>query len=962
MAKEYKLSYTAQEINEKLGKIGEPVSWNELTDKPFGIEIELIEIVPEQSVTGSINTGIYVAQTTDKIAVDRNKKYIVTINGKKYTATITNINTMTVIGNLAVSRSPGAEDTGEPFMISIMPTGNNLLYWEPELGETITLAIYEEQEVVKLIDDNLIPDTIARKADIEDALANIDSSVSAPNAAPNQQLVTDEFGNTKWEDKVLYKSNRTVINFNTDECSDHGEDATDGRFEFEVPFTQLGHDIPNIWSNAEWPLTFQLDDESFTIAGRRLPIILSNPTDKIKRAQIYQYGADILISMTFDEPGDHTFVFEAGRDKYTQLDYGYMPEGYPKIVSTRANSTNAASVTGTTVDGGESYYATFSSFTPVAGTTYQIFIGSVGYDFDVFVATATTDENGNVIVGDLMAPHVEPPFCMIHQTGDTYPTLYWNGKYGAQIYFGKSEIQEEIVPMDEKFLPDTIMRKGDISWEDLTDKPFYSGMDFVTMIDNVSLEIDEAYDLELIDVQLEPNELYIVTVNGEDYECISAPFPDDPNYIELGNAGLTGGEDNGMPFVITHIVGNSTSSIMMSTSGTHIVSVKHKTEVTKPIDEKFIPDSVALKSDIEDAIAGLEVGGGSVEPVSWNDLTDKPELVTSWNDLEDKPFGVKTEEVVVLEATTGAEMATSTDGTVQVYKLHGTFDDIFEVGVEYTVTINDGEPFNITFKYNQAFRVDANRGRDEDIVIGAARGSGAAFGSYFAGLLGTYVLIPGTYKFTKLAEIMYPIPKSYLPEDVVYENQLEGRLANDVDWNNVKNKPFGDVETTTLFLNEKVYNHEDVVDAPRDGYFYRPGTFKFTYDYKDVYYMEKDGNGSFIYKEALFDTYPFIVYAGFLASGASAFFVRFKDGQPHAFRGEFVESTEFKYLDEQFIPDTIVRQEYVDTTLEGKADSVHSHNEVYYTKSEIENMEFISVDDIDAICGADIQAMSEVSY
>lgn len=35
MANEYKLSYTAAEIDEKLGKIGEPVSWDDLTNKPF---------------------------------------------------------------------------------------------------------------------------------------------------------------------------------------------------------------------------------------------------------------------------------------------------------------------------------------------------------------------------------------------------------------------------------------------------------------------------------------------------------------------------------------------------------------------------------------------------------------------------------------------------------------------------------------------------------------------------------------------------------------------------------------------------------------------------------------------------------------------------------------------------------------------------------------------------------------
>ena len=632
MAKEYKLSYTAQEINEKLGKIGEPVSWNELADKPFGIEVELVEILPEQSVTG-VDESSYTDENTGKktyskefgnhinediIKFEIGKSYTVEINGEKTQVECVDDEEDGFVFNLDGVLL-------NYYMLSDSPiTYRVLVEWFAEIGETITLAIYEEQQDIKLIDDNLIPDTIARKTDIEEAIANIDSSVSAPNAAPNQQLVTDEFGNTKWEDKVLYKSNRTVINFNTDECSDHGEDATDGRFEFEVPFTQLGHDIPNIWSNAEWPLTFQLDDESFTIAGRRLPIILSNPTDKIKRAQIYQYGADILISMTFDEPGDHIFVFEAGRDKYTQLDYGYMPEGYPKIVSTRANSTNAASVTGTTVDGGESYYATFSSFTPVAGTTYQVFIGSVGYDFDVFVATATTDENGNVIVGDLMAPHVEPPFCMIHQTGDTYPTLYWNGKYGAQIYFGKSEIQEEIIPMDEKFLPDTVMRKGDISWEDLTDRPFYSKMGFVPVMNETTIEIADVNEPGIIYVQLAEDTHYVVTINGAEYRCTSVVSPYSPDYIELGNTDLAGDIDDDMPFMVAHTAGSSVSFISMPAVGTYTVSIRHEAEVTKPIDEKFIPDSVALKSDIEEAIAGLEVGGGSAGPISWNDLTDKP--------------------------------------------------------------------------------------------------------------------------------------------------------------------------------------------------------------------------------------------------------------------------------------------------------------------------------------------------
>lgn len=51
---EFKLSYTASEINEKLGKVDEPRSWNELEDKPF---YEAEEIVNEPlNITWDGNT------------------------------------------------------------------------------------------------------------------------------------------------------------------------------------------------------------------------------------------------------------------------------------------------------------------------------------------------------------------------------------------------------------------------------------------------------------------------------------------------------------------------------------------------------------------------------------------------------------------------------------------------------------------------------------------------------------------------------------------------------------------------------------------------------------------------------------------------------------------------------------------------------------------------------------------
>ena len=46
----------------------------------------------------------------------------------------------------------------------------------------------------------------------------------------------------------------------------------------------------------------------------------------------------------------------------------------------------------------------------------------------------------------------------------------------------------------------------------------------------------------------------------------------------------------------------------------------------------------------------------------------------------------------------------------------------------------------------------------------------------------------------------------------------------------------------------------------------------------------------------------------------------------------------------------------------GAAESSHNHNTLYYTKEQINAYEFITIADIDAICGASIQSASEVEF
>lgn len=52
----------------------------------------------------------------------------------------------------------------------------------------------------------------------------------------------------------------------------------------------------------------------------------------------------------------------------------------------------------------------------------------------------------------------------------------------------------------------------------------------------------------------------------------------------------------------------------------------------------------------------------------------------------------------------------------------------------------------------------------------------------------------------------------------------------------------------------------------------------------------------------------------------------------------------------------------LEQAIDGKASSSHDHNDAYYTKTEIDTFELITIDDIDTICGSDIVAASDLTF
>ena len=92
---------------------------------------------------------------------------------------------------------------------------------------------------------------------------------------------------------------------------------------------------------------------------------------------------------------------------------------------------------------------------------------------------------------------------------------------------------------------------------------------------------------------------YTVNWDGTEYECVCAVFTS--TILSLGNKSIYGvGDDTGEPFLY---IRNQTAGefVTLDTSASHTISVKTIDETVIPITEKFLPESVAPKSDVEAA-------------------------------------------------------------------------------------------------------------------------------------------------------------------------------------------------------------------------------------------------------------------------------------------------------------------------------------------------------------------------
>ena len=133
-------------------------------------------------------------------------------------------------------------------------------------------------------------------------------------------------------------------------------------------------------------------------------------------------------------------------------------------------------------------------------------------------------------------------------------------------------------------------------------RPFYTGdpvetvlveESTVTFVENSGLYVTEFPSTFAATV----GETYKVYWDGTVYECTCV---DSHNTPIIGNLSITGdGSDTGEPFVMGILNGQGITIVTADTSASHTVSISGVVQEVVKIDPKYLPDTVATKSEVE---------------------------------------------------------------------------------------------------------------------------------------------------------------------------------------------------------------------------------------------------------------------------------------------------------------------------------------------------------------------------
>ena len=240
-----------------------------------------------------------------------------------------------------------------------------------------------------------------------------------------------------------------------------------------------------------------------------------------------------------------------------------------------------------------------STFSPIVGETYKMFWDGTAYE------CACVDFEGSLLIGNLSimgaGSDTGEPFLLVKEGPGGF--VIGTADTSASHTISISGRTTQIVKIDPKYLDQSDWDQNDVTASSyIKNRPFYTGYtEEKTLVNESSVDFRENSGnySGLLRLTFTPiaGETYKVLWDGTIYESVCLNGQGD---IAIGNLSIVGvGSNTGEPFLIT--IGNYISIYTLDTASSHVISIRGRTIQVVKIDEKYLPNTVATKSDVETA-------------------------------------------------------------------------------------------------------------------------------------------------------------------------------------------------------------------------------------------------------------------------------------------------------------------------------------------------------------------------
>ena len=292
----------------------------------------------------------------------------------------------------------------------------------------------------------------------------------------------------------------------------------------------------------------------------------------------------------------------------------------------------------------------------IVGQEYTVTI-----DSQTYICTVKEDENGVLCCGNTTllgggysssGEDTGEPFVFAYRRDDEeiFESFY-SDTLPNEIYLSISTNISVITPLDTKFLPEHLQFGEETEMTTVYEASGLeegAGLDYVEGTNNFIVRVGVYEDI------INGNSIAVV-YNSDEYVGVLEEFEYTDIYVHetrttrgFGNKKLLdpNQEDTGEPFCLTVNPDSGACSVYTAENSVNSLAIKVNKTVIKPLNEKFIPDTIARVEDIPESGGGAYEGlpvfgdipqGYLLDPEgNWNkslqyDLTNDPEELKYWD-------------------------------------------------------------------------------------------------------------------------------------------------------------------------------------------------------------------------------------------------------------------------------------------------------------------------------------------